>query len=174
MNTYARKIEGEAIQFRRKLNADINEVWKYLTESEKRGEWLASGEMDLKPDGDVTLKFQHSNLSKENDPYPDRFKKYENGETYHGKILQCEPPALLSYTWGGDSEVTFELEEDGGDTILTLTHRKLGEDPDMILGVAGGWHTHLHILGDKLNDREPEAFWKNYLKNEEEYRKRLY
>ncbi|HEX6983199.1 MAG TPA: SRPBCC domain-containing protein [Balneolaceae bacterium] len=86
-------------------------------------------------------------------------------------MIRCEPPRLLSYTWGGDSEVTFELIPQDEDILLVLTHRRL-EDAEMI-SVAAGWHTHLAILADQLNERQPRGFWRVHTKLENEYKKRL-
>lgn len=174
MDNFGEVTEEGSLEFKRKLPADRDEVWEYLTDSEKRGEWLASGEMELKPGGKVVLKFKHQDLSKEDDPFPEKFKKMEKGDTLEGEIIEIEKPKILAFSWGGNSEVYFHLKKEEGGTLLTLTHQNLADDRSTILGVAGGWHTHLFILEDKLNDREPEGFWKNYLKNEEEYRKRLY
>ena len=41
------------------------------------------------------------------------------------------------------------------------------------LRVCGGWHTHLDILVDVLEGREPKAFWKTHTALEAEYGKRL-
>jgi hypothetical protein len=76
---------------------------------------------------------------------------------------QWDPPRTLAYTWpgdGGSSEVTFELFPDGGDVLLVLTHTRLADDDTMIM-VASGWDTHLGILIDRLEGRDPRGFWSN-------------
>ncbi len=55
--------------------------------------------------------------------------------------------------------------------LLVLTHRRL--TPTEMLGVAGGWHTHLGILVDHLNGRTPQPFWSTYAPLEAEYEQRL-
>lgn len=47
--------------------------------------------------------------------------------------------------------MTFELTEQGSAVLLTVTHRRLANRDEM-LSVAGGWHTHLDILLDRLHD----------------------
>jgi hypothetical protein len=42
-----------------------------------------------------------------------------------------------------------------------------------MLSVAGGWHTHLAILGDNLEGRTPRPFWSTHAKAEAEYARRL-
>jgi uncharacterized protein YndB with AHSA1/START domain len=176
MGEYGVVVAPATIRFERVLPGPIERVWAYLTESEKRGKWFASGQMELREGGRVELFFRHADLSPKKEPTPDRFKRYDQGHTSHGRIIRCEPPRLLSFMWGeevgDDSEVTFELSPRGGDTLLVLTHRRLVDRAKM-LSVAGGWHTHLGILVDHLNGREPRPFWSAHARIEAEYEKRL-
>jgi uncharacterized protein YndB with AHSA1/START domain len=163
----------DTVRFERLLPGPIQRVWSYLTESEKRKTWFAAGDMDLRVGGRVELIFKHSDFAPE--PTPERFKKYDGWHSY-GHITRCEPPRVLSYTWseeeGGDSEVTFELTPEGDEVRLVLTHRRLADRAAM-LGVAGGWHSHLAVLTDRLNARPPRGFWSIHAKVEEDYKKRL-
>ncbi len=175
MSDYGVVTEAGTVRFERLLPGPIERVWAYLTQSEKRSTWLASGPMELRVGGRVELTFRHADLSPHAEPPPEKYKQYENGVSTHGRITRCEPPRLLSYTWGGepgDSEVTFELTRRGQDVLLVLTHRRLGDRAAM-LHVAGGWHTHLGILADRLNDREPRSFWSTHAGLEAEYEKRI-
>jgi uncharacterized protein YndB with AHSA1/START domain len=165
--------EARVVRIRRVLPGPIERVWAYLTESEKRGRWLASGTMDLRVGGRVELTFRNAELTAHAEPTPERFKDSACGKTMSGHITRCDPPRLLSYTWGsGESEVTFELTPQGAEVLLVLTHRRLG-DRTMMVSVAGGWHTHLGILIDRLEGREPGPFWSTYLRLEAEYARRL-
>ena len=104
--------EARTLRMRRVLPGPIERVWAYLTESEKRGRWLASGPMELHVGGRVQLTFRNSDLSAHAEPPPDKYKEYE--ETgFEGRVTRCDPPRLLSYTWGSGSEVTFELSPQG-------------------------------------------------------------
>jgi hypothetical protein len=38
-----------------------------------------------------------------------------------------------------------------------------------MLGVSGGWHTHLYILEDVLAGRPVRPFWSTHARVEEEY-----
>jgi hypothetical protein len=93
-----------------------------------------------------------------------------------GRITRLNPPHLLSYTWGGesdeDSEVTFELAPQGDEVLLTLTHRRLA-DRAVMANVAGGWHTHLLFLADHLNGRAPISFWSLFSTIEGQYEARF-
>src|SRR5579863_5733744 len=112
MSEYAVVTGPRSVRFERVLPGPIERIWAYLTESEKRAKWLASGEMELRVGGRVELKFNHANLCAKFEPTPDRYK-HEVGETFIGRITRCEPPRLLSFIWDvaapHSSEVTVEL-----------------------------------------------------------------
>jgi len=96
-------------------------------------------------------------------------------DTMQDASRRCDPPRLLSYTWGDEaeaSEVTFELSSRAGDVLLVITHRRLG-DRKRIVGVASGWHTHVGILIDHLYSREPRPFWTTMTRLQDEYEKRI-
>jgi uncharacterized protein YndB with AHSA1/START domain len=77
MNEYGVVIEPRTVRFERVLPGPIERVWSYLTDSEKRGKWLASGPMELRVGGRVDLKFHNAKLSAKAEPTPERFKKFE-------------------------------------------------------------------------------------------------
>ncbi|MDQ4079154.1 MAG: SRPBCC family protein, partial [Gemmatimonadota bacterium] len=150
-------------------------VWAYLTEPEKRRKWLAAGKMELREGGAVTLEFQHRDLSAIPEPTPDRYRQYDAGSTMNGRITRCEPPRILAFTWVegvGESHVTFELTPKGKDVTLVLTHERLPNRTEMI-GISGGWHTHLEILEDELRGRDRRPFWSTHLELEEQYEQRI-
>ncbi len=173
MDNYGTIIAPNTIQFKRLLPGPIERVWAYLTESEKRAKWLASGNMDLRSGGEVELFWLHTNLdtAKPDDP-PERYK---NGHTMKARITRFDPPHVLGYTWGARaealSEVVFELSVRGNDVLLTLTHHRLPNSNDL-LGVSGGWHAHLDTLVEHLNGRTASAFWARHATLDVEYRKR--
>ncbi len=149
MNEYGVATESRTVRFERVVPGPIERVWSCLTDSEKRGKWLASGPMDLRLGGRVELKFHHSELSAKPEPTPERFKQFQGVHTSIGHITQCEPPRLLSFTWGGsheNSEVTFELTPRDADVLLVLTHSKLRDRAEMA-NVSAGWHAHLRLCG---------------------------
>jgi uncharacterized protein YndB with AHSA1/START domain len=162
---------ARTLRIRRVLPGPIERVWAYLTESEKRGRWLASGPMELRVGGRVELTFRHSDLSAHAEPPPDKYKQYD-GASVEGRVTRCEPPRLLTHTWGDDSEVTYELTPQGADVLLVLTHRRLPDRTAMVR-VGSGWHAHLAILADRLGGQEPRPFWSTHARLEAEYEKRL-
>ena len=44
---------------------------------------------------------------------------------------------------------------------------------DTVLSVSTGWHTHLNVLEDVLEEKKPRPFYKMQLKYESEYTERL-
>jgi uncharacterized protein YndB with AHSA1/START domain len=169
MEQYGILVTPETLRFERTLPGPIEKVWAYLTESDKRGLWLAKGDMELVEGGKVTLQFFHDELSPVKGPTPEKFRDIDCSLT--GKVLRINAPYLLTFTWGGDSEVTFELEPEQGNTVrLTVTHRKLTPEQ---YSSAPGWHAHLDILEDRLEGKTPDNFWKSFLQLEAAYQKRL-
>ncbi len=132
MSEFGVVTEARTLRIRRVLPGPIERVWAYLTESEKRGRWLAAGPMELRVGGRVELTFRNSGLSAHAEPAPDKYKEYE-GAGFQGRVTRCDPPRVLSYTWGDHSEVTFELTPEGENVLLVLTHRRLPDRTAMVL-----------------------------------------
>ena len=173
---YATILEPGAIRFERLLPAPIERVWSYLTESDKRAKWLASGEMEPRVGALLKLKFVHSSLSSKTAPVPEQYKNMEEGQVTEHTVTRFEPPRVLGLSWGsgkdGSSEVTFELTPEGDKVRLILTHRRL-RDRKAMLAVGPGWHAHLAVLVSRLEGREPEAFWATFTEAKRKYEKRI-
>lgn len=168
MDSYATRIAPDAIRLERLLPGPIDRIWAFLTESEKRGKWLASGNMELRAGGKVELNFSHEMISPEQTPA--KYKDMPMGFT--GTVIRCDPPRLLQFAWmeshGSSSEVTWELAERGAQVLFTITHRRL-EDRAALLSVSGGWDVHVGILEDVLTQRPPRGFWSTHERREQEY-----
>ena len=54
--------EPGTIRFERLLPGPIERVWAYLTEADKRRQWFAGGEMELRAGGKADLLFRHAEL----------------------------------------------------------------------------------------------------------------
>jgi uncharacterized protein YndB with AHSA1/START domain len=154
------RLAADTIRFERLLPGPIERVWAYLTESEKRGQWLSSGAMELRIGSEFELHFHHIELSRTPVAAPARFKDHADGVTSRHQVTACDPPRLLGFTWGDPaqpSEVRFELAPQGDQVRLVVTHSRL--QPADIAGTSGGWHTHLDVLYDRLAGRLPQPFW---------------
>jgi uncharacterized protein YndB with AHSA1/START domain len=176
MSEYGELIDATTVRFERLLPGPIERVWSYLTESDKRKKWLCAGATEPKVGGHVEMHFHNATLSSAEDiDRPEKYKDMPEELLFGGTVTRYEPPHALSHTWDFEdefSEVCYELEEQGDKVRLVLTHRRL-ESTDVVLSVSGGWHTHLDILVDVLNGREPRAFWKTHTIFEAEYVQRL-
>ena len=176
MNDFGTVTAPDTLRIERLLPGPIERVWAYLTESEKRGSWLARGDMELRPGGSMELVFHNDNLTENDVPAPAKYEKYGGEIRSHGHVLECEPPRLLVFSWdeenGGDSQVRMELTPQGDEVRLVLTHSRLASRDGMI-SVAGGWHTHLGILADRLAGRVPPGFWATHARIAAEYERRI-
>ncbi|MBN3752703.1 SRPBCC family protein [Paraburkholderia sp. Tr-20389] len=153
----------QVVRFERLLPGPIERVWAYLTEADKRSQWLASGAMAPQPGGDFIMHFDHSLLSATPEVPPEPYRQYAGGHESLHRLLRVEPPHALAFTWGSIqdnlSEVTFELSEAGDQVKLVLTHCNLSGRAEQ-LDVGPGWHSHLDVLRERLNGRAPASFWK--------------
>ncbi len=172
MSEHGQVIDKGAVRFERLLPGPLERVWQYLTDSQLRGTWLATGTMEPRTDGTVTLHFRHQDLTDHNEATPPKYKSMENGHTMVGRVTRWEPPRRLAYTWDGDSEVAFDLEPRGKDVLLTLTQRRLASRDEMI-SVSSGWHSHLEILMERLRGETSAPFWPRIEQYGREYTQRL-
>ena len=130
MSEYGVATEPGTVRLERVLPGPIERVWKYLTDSDLRAKWLASGDMDLQVGGRRNCAFATPSF-RAGGADARALPAYE-GVSFPGRITRCDPPNVLSYTWGEawgeDSEVTFELAARGAEVVMVLTHRRL---PDL-------------------------------------------
>ncbi len=157
----------------RTLPGPIERVWEYLTDSEKRRRWFASGPMDLRKGGSVTLHFRHKEIAPDETPSEEHAHHHDPGVTMTGVITRCEPPHVLAFTFGsdGESEAIFELTPQGKNVLLVLTHRATGGDLPYMADFAAGWHTHVDHLIALLADTARPPFWPLHARLKAEYEK---
>jgi uncharacterized protein YndB with AHSA1/START domain len=163
-------IEPTTFRIERIFPGPIERIWSYVTDPAKRRTWFGAGPMELRLGGRVGLKFRFDELSAEKTP-SDKTSECD----VNGRVTRCEPPRLLSYTWGDEndpSEVTFELSPRGRDVLLVITHRRLG-DRGKIVSVASGWHAHLGLLADHLDGQRARPFWSTKIRMAAEYERRF-
>lgn len=169
MNPPAKLLDPTTVRFERLLPGPVERVWAYLTESEKRAQWFAGGDFDLRVGGKIELLWDHDRISADRNTPPEH--KAMKGARSEGRITRLEPLRVLAYTWkmkDVEGEATFELESRGKDVLLVVTHRRL-PDRDRAIGVAGGWDVHTGILADILNGVERRPFWTTHAKVHKEY-----
>jgi uncharacterized protein YndB with AHSA1/START domain len=123
---------GRTLEKEMFINASPQRVFQALTTKEDLEHWfLVKAEVDLRPGGAIRFEWG-----------PDMVEV--------GKILVCEPPHRLSYSWEvtgpSSTMITFELTGENAGTRLRLTHTGIGvgEDWDAYSTyVDGGWRAHL-------------------------------
>lgn len=172
MTDYGKLIGPDTLSFERLLPGPVDRVWEYLTDGDMRGRWFASGATDLREGGRMELEFDHRHLSAEEDPAPEKYKEHAEGSKSFAIIKKIDRPKLLVIEWE-ESKVIFELIDQGESVLLRLTHQKLPRETEQRIGAMAGWHTHLNILRDVLENSPPPGFWKVHMELEKEYAERL-
>jgi uncharacterized protein YndB with AHSA1/START domain len=175
-DTYGTVTAADTVRLERWLPGPVERVWRYLTEPELRAQWLAAGDMELRPGGAVELVFRNNALTPNDDPPPQKYAGMSDLYRLRGHVTECERPRSLAFTWseesGAPSEVRFELTPNGGRVLLVLTHTRLATRSGM-LSVSAGWHTHLAVLLARLQGEAPPAFWRTFSGLEADYDRRL-
>src|SRR5438094_969870 len=92
------------LRFTRQLPHPPEKVWRALTDHEHLAVWFP-----FRIEGERAAGA------------PLRFV-FPNGEApvIEGRMLACNPPSLLEFSWGNDETLRFELQPDGAGTVLTV------------------------------------------------------
>ena len=166
---FATLVEPTTLRIERMLPGPIERIWSYLTDSDKRRKWLASGEMPLVAGATFELTWRNDELTNPPGAKPDGFGVQHSMTS---RILAVEAPHRLAFTFGTQSEVDITLEPVGSRVRLILTQRKVPER-SFLLNVSGGWHAHLDLLVAIAEDRTPTPFWDAFKGLRQEYDRRL-
>ncbi len=158
------------LKIQRTLPGPIERVWAYLTESDLRRQWLASGDMTLQADTRCELVWRNDELTQPPGARPDGFSAQHSMEV---RIIEADPPHKLVFTWGVNGQVSIELDAQGDEVLFTLVHLRLPDDREIRLKVSAGWHSHLDVLVARVSGTEPVAFWDGWRRLHEEYAQRI-
>lgn len=160
------------VRLLRLLPGPIERVWDFIIDPEKRARWFCGGLLEPKEGGRFVFAMQHKNLAPDETPPPEYAQVQDPGVTFEGRVLQCEPPRLLVFTFGGDdSIVTFDLKAEGEKVRLLLTHRASGPDLKEVGSFASGWHIHWAMLIALLEGAPRPPFWGLYARLKPVYSK---
>jgi uncharacterized protein YndB with AHSA1/START domain len=165
-DVYGKLVEPATLEIRRLLPGTVERVWAYLTESELRRKWLASGEMEMKVGAPFELVWRNDELAAEPGERPDNFGEEERMTS---RIIELDPPHRLTIGWGAEGEVTMLLAPSGNRVLLTIIHKRL-PDRTTMLNVAAGWHTHLDMLAEVAAGTRPtRSFWDTWRRLKDDY-----
>jgi uncharacterized protein YndB with AHSA1/START domain len=169
LDAYGVLTEPTTLKIQRLLPGPIERVWAYLTDSDKRRQWLAAGEMEMKVGAPFELVWRNDELT---DPPGQKPEGFGDEHRMESRITELDPPHRLSIAWGNSGDVSFELEQDGDEVMLTLIHRRL-PNRDTLLKVAAGWHAHLDVMVARATGKEPKPFWDTWRGLHDEYAQRI-
>ena len=169
LDAYGVLTEPATLTIRRLLPGPAERVWAYLTQSDLRRLWLASGEMEMTIGAPFELVWRNDELTA---PPVERPPGFPEEQRMQSRIVELDPPRRLAIAWGGTGGVSFDLEPQGREVLLTVVHRRL-PDRSTLLMVAAGWHMHLDILAARAADEEPEPFWDGWSRLRAEYDRRI-
>ena len=134
------------VKVARVLNATCQQVFEAWTELESVKQWMCAGdtvvshaEWDVRVGGHFRILMRGANAD------------YD----HHGEFLDVVPAKRLVFTWisggthGQSTLVTVELQEQGDQTLLTLTHEKL-PDAEAVSRHQNGWTSIVDKLQSHL------------------------
>ena len=171
---YGIRTAPDTVRVERLLPGPIERVWDYLTDPDLRAQWFAGGAMAPRVGGAIALQFHNSALTENDDPPPAKYAEYDDARM-GGTVLAYDPPHALAFTFGdgeAPSHVRFDLDRQGDQVRLVVTHTRLATREGM-LSVAAGWHAHLNILRARLTGDAPDGLWRTHTRLEAEYAERL-
>lgn len=157
--------DGSTLRIQRRLPGPIERVWSYLTDSELRRQWLASGSMPMQVGASFELVWRNDELSASPAERPDGFSAESRATC---QFTELDPPRCMRYIWPDVGEVSFELEPVADGVLLTVTHRRLSGER-LILNVCAGWHAHLALLVARMEGSTPPSLWRQWKQLRDEY-----
>lgn len=158
-------VEPTTLRIERLLPGPIERIWAYLTDSDLRRRWLASGAMEQRLGATTELVWRNQEL---NDPPTARPEGMPEEHRMVVTVTEIDPPRRLGITWGASGGVTFTLEPKGKDVLLTILHRR-APDRNTLLNVSAGWHAHLDMLAAEVTGQAKPAHWDNWVRLRAEY-----
>ena len=167
---YAVLSDTDTVRLQRVLPGPIERVWAHLTDAGLRRQWLAGGD-DVQPRAGTAFELVWRN-DELTDPPGARPEGFGDEHRMQSRVIECDPPHRLAFTWDGDSDVAIDLEPRGNEVLLTLVHRHLGSR-NRVLMHSAGWHVHLDLLVDRASGRRPQPFWDGWAVAKAAYDARL-
>jgi uncharacterized protein YndB with AHSA1/START domain len=168
-DAYGVLTEPATLTLQRLLPGPIERCWAFLTESDLRRQWFASGQMDMKIGAPFEFVWRNDELTENPGQRPPGMQEEHRMQS---QIIDLDPPRKLVIAFGSAGEVTFELQPEGDQVLLTLIHRRV-PDRETLLKVSAGWHMHLDLLVARANGQKPPPFWDGWTRLKNDYDRRL-
>ena len=169
VDTYGMLSEPATLTIRRLLPGPIERVWAYLTESDLRRRWLASGTMELRAGAPCELVWRNDELS---EPPARRPAGFAEENRMQSRIVEVEPPHKLTIAWDGSGDVTFELQRQGA---RCFSPSRIAACP--IATPCSRWRPAGTPISTRwsacANGRQPGPFWDRWSDLRKEYERRL-
>lgn len=155
LGTILRNQDRVGLRFVRHLRHSPDRVWRALTDRDQLQHWFPTDMVGDRAEGaELEMPF-----------WPEHVAAYglQDIAVTHGRLRTWDPPRVLELAWEHEL-LRYELEADGGHTVLTLTvwlgdplaHGPDGS-PDEASGTASaaaGYHTCLEHLEALLDERD--------------------
>ena len=134
LDAYGVLTEPATLKIQRLLPGPIERVWAYLTESDLRRQWLAAGQMEMKVGAPFEFVWRNDELT---NPPGQRPPGFSDEHRMQSHITELDPPRKLAITWGSNGGVSFELEPEGNEVLLTVIHRRVPDRATLLNASAG-------------------------------------
>jgi uncharacterized protein YndB with AHSA1/START domain len=165
---YAVLTDSDTVRLERLLPGPPERVWRYLTDSDLRRQWLAAGTMTPDTGTDFELVWRNDELT---DPPGHKPEGFGEEHRMRSTITAFEPGRRLAFTWGA-GEVRFDLEPRGNDVLLTITHTGISDRRNVLM-IGAGWHMHVNVMAARLAGSRSEPFWDGWSRLRDEYDRRI-
>jgi uncharacterized protein YndB with AHSA1/START domain len=169
LDAYGVLTEPATLKIQRLLPGPVERVWAYLTQSDLRRQWLAAGDMEMKVGAPFELIWRNDEHTGAPSGRPPGFPEEHRMQS---RITALDPPRRIAFAWAGSGDVSFELEPQGEEVLLTVIHRRV-PDRATLLKVGAGWHMHLDILVARARGKKPAPFWDGWNRLQAEYDRRM-
>ena len=170
IDSYGTLVAPDTLQIKRLLPGPIERVWEYLTDGDLRRQWLAAGEMKAEAGESFELVWRNDELGV---PAGERPEDMPEEHRMQSQVVSADPPRKLVIAWRDTGDVTFELQPQGDQVLLIVTHARFPTQTSL-LNHAAGWHAHLDALEAIAAGRRPtQSFWDRWRTLHEEYGRRV-
>jgi uncharacterized protein YndB with AHSA1/START domain len=130
----------DVIRFERRIPHPVERVWAALTSPRELIAWWGDAEVDLREGGRFAMRWLNTD---------------DEGRSVvmEATITRLEPPRLLETEGDMHGVLRWELEPDGGGTLLRFSST-LELPEEFRTQTIAGWHYHLDALAEALEGRE--------------------